>query len=161
MTGEERQRKIESYGNGYHQLVEGLKQFPAEMWRFKPAPDRWSIHEIIIHIADSEANSFVRCRRAIAEPGSGVIAYDENQWARALRYHDQSTDDALQLFRWLRQMSYQLIKTLPDSTWANTIEHPENGTMTLDDWLGVYEAHVRDHVEQMRLNYIDWRKRQS
>ncbi len=158
MTGVERKRKIESYGNAYDQLAAAVQQFPKEMWHFKPSASDWSVHEIIVHIADSEANSFIRCRRAIAEPGKWVMAYDENVWAKSLGYQDQSTDDAIELFRWLRHNTYTLIKTLPESVWSHTIEHPENGTMTLDDWLDVYERHVTEHVAQMREVYAAWRK---
>jgi hypothetical protein len=156
-TGEERSRLIESYGHAYDSLVEGLKQFPREMWSYKAPFDPWSIQEIAVHIADSEANSFVRCRRFIAEPGLDVMAYNEEQWARALDYGTQSADDAVQLFRWLRGNTYTLIKSLPERTWANTIYHPENGTMTMDDWLDIYESHVRDHLEQMRRIYEHWK----
>jgi hypothetical protein len=156
VTNEARHQKIESYGRAYDLLVEGLKQFPAEMWHFKPAPDRWSIHEIVVHITDSEANSYIRCRRFIAEPGQTVMAYDENGWAVALDYRGQSTDEALELFKWLRYNTYQLIRSLPESVWANTVFHPENGTMTMDDWLGIYERHIPDHLQQMRLNYEAW-----
>ncbi len=154
-----RLQKIESYGSAFDTLEKALNQFPREMWTFRSSPDDWTIHEIVIHIADSEANSFIRCRRFIAEPGTPVTAYDEPQWARALHYHDQSTDDALQLFRWLRLTSYKLIKLLPDSTWANTIQHPENGTMTMDDWLDIYERHIPEHVAQMQRVYEGWRRR--
>src|SRR3982750_3562457 len=102
MTTDERNALIESYGNAYNLLQEALKEFPKEMWQWKPAPEKRSIHEVIIHIADSEANSFVRCRRFIAEPGSGVYGYDENKWAKKLDYHSQSTDESLELFRLLR-----------------------------------------------------------
>lgn len=156
MTGEERTRQIESYGNAYAQLVDALRQFPKEMWHFKPSPDRWSVHEIVVHIADSEANSYVRCRRFIAEPGKTVMAYDENVWAESLRYHDQSTDEALELFKWLHLRSCNLIKSLPESVWSNTVYHPENGTMTLDDWLGVYERHIPEHIQQMQAIHEAW-----
>ena len=66
MTHEERRKKIESYGRAYDQLVEALKEFPREMWPFKPAPDRWSIHEILVHLADSESNAYLRARRFLA-----------------------------------------------------------------------------------------------
>lgn len=161
MNNEQRRQKIASYGNAHTQLVEALRQFPLAMWHFKPAPDRWSIHEIIIHITDSEANSYTRCRRCIAEPGQGVMAYDENGWATALHYHDQDTEEAIELFRWLRRLTYNLIQTLPESVWLHTIEHPENGTMTLDDWLDTYERHVSDHIQQMEDNYKAWRKQQD
>lgn len=159
MTTDERNRIIESYGQAHEQLMAALEEIPREMWRFKPSPERWSVHEIIIHIADSEANSFIRCRRFIAEPGSWVMAYDQDAWATELRYHEQSTDDALELFRHLRRSSYNLIRTLPESVWINTIEHPENGTMTFDDWLNVYERHIPGHIEQMRRNVTVWEER--
>jgi len=158
MTPAERLHKIESYGKAHGELVEALKRFPTEMWTFKPSPERWSIHEIVVHIADSEANSYVRCRRFIAEPGESVMAYDEMRWADALRYHDQSTEEAVELFRWLRLRSYRLIQSLPEAVWSNTVLHPENGVMTMDDWLDVYERHVGEHIEQMQANYADWIK---
>jgi hypothetical protein len=153
-----RAQKIETYGAAYDELVGALRDFPREMWGYKAPHDPWTIHEIVVHITDSEANSYVRCRRAVAEPGESVMAYDENGWAQSLRYSEQSTDDAIELFRALRRNTYNLIKTLPEETWANTIYHPENGTMTLDDWLAVYERHVRDHVGQMREIYEAWKR---
>lgn len=158
MNQAERRQKIEVYGQAYSQLVEGLKQFPPEMWQFKPAPDSWSIHQIVVHIADSEANGYIRCRRFLAEPGETVMAYDEKRWATLLDYHAQSPAEALELFKWLRLKSYNLIKALPESVWSNTIYHPENGTMTLDDWLEVYARHIPEHVEQMQANYEAWLK---
>ncbi len=156
MKPEERAKKIEAYGSAHTRLVAALVDFPREMWQFRPSPDRWTIHEIIVHIADSEANSYIRCRRFLAEPGSAVLGYDENKWARDLRYHDQSTDDALELFKWLRRKSYLLIRELPDPVWSNTVHHSESGEMTMDDWLDTYARHIPDHIAQMRANYEDW-----
>lgn len=156
MTNDERKQKVESYGAAYQRLTAALERFPKEMWQYRSAPDHWTIHEIVVHIADSEANSYVRCRRFIAEPGSAVLGYDEAKWARDLHYHDQSASDALELFRWLRKQSYDLVKNLPEAVWANTVEHSENGLMTLDDWLNTYERHVLDHIQQMQATYDAW-----
>ena len=147
MTESQRQPKIESYGQAHTVLVEALQRFPQEMWKFRPSSEDWTIHEIVVHIADSEANSYIRCRKCIVEPGKSVMAYDEVHWAQTLHYADQSPDEALQLFKWLRLKSYQLIRALPESVWSQTMEHPENGTMTLDDWLDVYERHIRIRPE--------------
>ena len=153
---ETRALKIASYGGAYDTLVAGLEKFPPAMWDFRDAHGCWSIREHIVHIADSEANSYIRCRRLIAEPGQPLMAYDENRWAFALRYSDRSIQDALDLFRLLRQQTYELIKTLPPSVFANTGYHPENGDMTLDDWLSVYEAHIPEHLGFMQENYDAW-----
>jgi hypothetical protein len=158
MIPEERQLKIESYGSAHALLAAAVKRFPREMWQFRPSPERWTIHEIIVHITDSEANSYVRCRRFIAEPGSSVLGYDESRWARELHYDLQSPEDALELFKWLRHKSYTLIQTLSTSTWSNTVNHTENGIMTLDDWLDTYERHIPEHIRQMQAVYEDWVK---
>jgi hypothetical protein len=62
------------------------------------------------------------------------------------------------VFRWLRQSSYELIKNLPEEAWANQVYHPEQGQITLDDWLNTYEAHIPDHIAQMREVYATWQK---
>ena len=156
MTPEQRDRKIESYGAGHTKLVEALDRFPKEMWTFRDEHGCWSIHEHIIHITDSEVNSYISGRRLVAEPRESLMAYDENRWARELLYHDQEVADALELFRWLRKKSFNLIGNIPESAWAHTAYHPENGDMTLEDWLDVYERHVPEHVQSMQENYDAW-----
>jgi hypothetical protein len=93
----DRQDRIEQYAAAYGALTAALRRFPREMWHYRSRVEQWTIHEIVVHIADSEANSFVRLRRLIAEPGQVVMAYDENAWARLLDYPSQSPDDALEL----------------------------------------------------------------
>lgn len=156
MMRHERIRRIESYGNAYQKLMAGLQQFPTEMWDYRDEHGCWSIREHLVHIADSEANSYIRCRRLIAEPGEQLMAYDENAWSRSLFYSDQGEDDALALFRLLRSQTYALIRSVPDDAWSNTCQHPENGDMSLDDWLEVYESHIPEHLEFMQENYEAW-----
>jgi len=160
MIIQERNTLIESYGNAYNLLIEALKQFPKEMWQWKPTPEKWSIHEVIIHITDSEANSFVRCRRFIAETGSGVYGYDENKWAENLDYHSQNINDSLELFKLLRKASYDLIKMVNEEVWQTaTVQHSENGVMTFEQWLKVYEEHIPVHIHQMQRNFEAWKNR--
>lgn len=156
MIEPQRQAKIDSYGKAYNLLLEALERFPREMWQYKPTEDQWSIHEILIHIADSEANSYIRCRRFLAEPGETLMAYDEMRWGRELSYHDQNPEDALMLFRWLRKLSYDLIKTAPQEVWLRECYHPEDGQITMDDWLNTYDRHIPDHISQMESVHQSW-----
>ena len=158
---DDRQSRIKTYGAAYGELTAALAHYPRDMWQYRSTVDPWTIHEIVVHITDSEANSFIRLRRLVAEPGQGVMAYDENAWAQQLAYHSQSPDDALQLFHWLRHNSFMLLQSLPEAAWAHTILHPENGPMTMDDWLSVYARHISDHVAQMDRILADWQRRQG
>jgi hypothetical protein len=161
ISSSERKAKIESYGRAPELLEAALKEFPREMWQYKTAPDRWSIHEIIVHLADAEANSYVRARRMIAEPGGTLMAYDQDLWAQKLDYHSQSTEDAVALFSLLRKTTYDLIRALPDSVWAHAATHPEYGAYGFERWLDIYERHTAGHIAQMRANYDAWKKQQS
>jgi ribosomal protein S18 acetylase RimI-like enzyme len=152
----ERESLIASYGTAPERLKKALSAIPREAWAWKPAPHRWSIHEILLHLADSEANSYIRCRKFIAEPGSTITAYDQEAWARLLHYPSQSTEDALQVYSLLRHVSWQLIKALPEEIWSHTIHHPENGEMRFTDWLRIYENHT--HIGQIQRNYAQWLK---
>lgn len=157
MFPDTRRAKIDSYGHAYDRLEAALRGFPRAMWTYRPDENDWTIHEIIIHITDSEANSYIRCRRLIAEPGSEVLGYDEVAWSRQLNYHDQSSEFALDLFRLLRQSTYDLIRDLPEPVWSHSVVHSENGRMSLDDWLVTYERHIPEHIAQMRVIYETWR----
>lgn len=159
MTKEERSKKLESYADAPDGLRKALERIPREAWTYRPAPDRWTIHEIVMHIADSEANGYVRCRRLIAEPGTQIMAYDQDAWARALCYHDQDIGDALELILWLRRTTYQLLRMVPEEVWTNRVDHPEVGSITLDDWLETYERHIPIHIDQIHRNYQAWKDR--
>lgn len=153
----DRHELLELYSRAYNDLITALDEIPKNIWQFKPAPNKWNVQEIIIHIADSEANSFCRARKIICEPGSSIFSYDENVWAVKLDYHSQSIDDSLELFKQLRAMTYSIIKGLPESTWKNFIIHPDNGKMTLDDWLKVYAEHAQVHINQIKRNLQEWK----
>lgn len=156
MTGDERGALITSFGRAPGLLSEALGRYPRKMWTFRGSTELWTIHEVVIHIADSEVNSYIRIRRGLAEPGSTVLGYPEEVWARELDYHALDPDLYLALFGSLRAATHELIARQPASAWANTIQHSEAGRMTLDDWLNTYERHPREHIEQMDRIYADW-----
>jgi hypothetical protein len=161
MTLDERRQKIVIYGSAHEMLVRAMDRYPREMWKYRPTPHDFTIHEIFVHITDSEANSFVRARHFIAQPQSTVSAYDEFGWAGKLNYHGQSPEDAVELFRWLRGNTCELIRHLPDTVWTHTIHHPENGVMRMEDWLDVYTRHVPEHLAQMERVYQSWLSEQG
>lgn len=156
MTPQERKEKIEAYGNGPGLLEEALKQYPRTMWQWKPADNRWSIHEILVHLADSESNAYLRARRFLAEPGQTVMAYNQEIWAKKLDYHAQNPDDALALVRLVRKMTHAIIRDLPDDVWARTALHPEYSNYTFERWLEIYAGHIPGHIAQMKKNHISW-----
>ena len=158
MDKHERDEKIELYGLGVDLLTEALKDIPREIWKFKPAPSEWSVHEVIVHLADSESNAALRVRKLIVEPGGTIMGYDQDKWAAELNYHDQSWEDALETVRLVRKTTYALLKGQPEEVFAHTIKHPEyDDPYTFEKWLNIYSGHIPGHIEQIKNNYKIWR----
>ena len=162
MQPEERNEKIELYGKGYDLLIKTLRDIPREMWTFKPEPKEWSVHEVLVHLADSESNAALRARKLIAEPGGTLMGYDQDKWAVKLKYHDQSYEDALEIVRLVRKTTYELLKKQPDDVFEHSVRHPEyDEPYTFEQWLNIYSAHIPGHIEQIRNNYKIWRDQQG
>ncbi len=161
MTAEERRKRIKEYGQGPALLARALRRFPRKMWKFKPAPNRWSIHEILVHLADSETNAYLRARRFLAEPGQNVLAYDQDVWAQKLDYHRQDTRDALALVRLVRKLTYALLRRAPDAAWEARCTHPEHPDYSFERWLEIYSGHIPGHIRQMEKNFAAWKARQQ
>lgn len=155
-NAEERTELLEAYARVPEDVRKALLNFPRNMWMWRESSSRWSLHEIILHLCDSEANSYLRARRIVAEPGSLITAYDENCWAKELAYESQNTEDALELFTLLRKNTHRLLQHIPESAWQRHAIHTENGKITLDDWLWSYANHT--HIGQMRRLFTNWEK---
>jgi hypothetical protein len=153
MDKQERNEKLELYGSGFSLLKAALAEVPVEAMKFKPEPTEWSVHEIIIHIADSESNAALRARKLIVEPGSMLVGYDQDKWAIELNYHDQDLEDALETTRLVRKTTYELLKKQPEEVFTHAVIHPERAEpFTFERWLQIYSGHIPGHIEQIREN---------
>jgi len=149
---------LDSFGRGPALLSAALRQFPKKMWLYKPSAERWSIHEIILHLADSEAGSYVRCRQLIAQPGAPIEKFDTARWAGTLGYFHQSTREALEIICRLRRMTHHLLTAVPEPVWLHAVDHPGQAEITLEQWVERQERHIPRHVEQMIRNHEIWFK---
>jgi hypothetical protein len=155
----ERNEKIEEYGRGFDLFTAVLAEVRPEAWEFKPAPSEWSVHEIIVHMADSESIGALRLRKLVVEPGGTLMTYDEAKWAEALDYQNQNVDDALQIFKLTRQSTYRLLKTLIDQVFMHSVVHPAyDEPYTFEEWLNIYTRHIPEHIEQVQKTYQAWKR---
>ncbi len=160
MDKQERNEKLELYGRGFDLLKSALVEVPAEAMKWRPEPTEWSVHEIIIHIADSESNAALRARKLIVEPGGTLMGYDQAQWADVLNYHDHNLEDALEVTRLARKTTYELIKRQPEEVFTHAIVHPEMAEpYTFDKWVDIYSRHIPGHIEQIQNNVKLWKNK--
>jgi len=114
----------------------------------------WSARQVIHHVADSEAQSYARLRRLIAEPGTQIQGYDEASWGEneTLGYKDLPIAHSLDVFKAVRASSLEIIKRLTPAQLDNSGTHSESGEYTIKTWLETYINHPLEHAAQIRSN---------
>src|SRR5712671_3752929 len=104
---------LERFRRGPELLAVVLTGVFGEEEDFAIAPGKWSIRQIVAHLADSELVGAHRLRQVIAEDNPTLIAFDQDAWTRNLDYAVRKPKQSLETFRRIRAENYDLLKGLP------------------------------------------------
>jgi hypothetical protein len=156
MTRDERQSLIARYKAGYAEVAAALKGIGPEELNWRPGPTEWSAREVVHHLADSETVAGIRLRRLLAEDKPLIQGYDQEEYARRLRYQDRPMEPSLQAFESARATAAQLMDLMTDADWQRAGTHSEMGAYSAERFLQVYAAHAHDHAAQIRKNREGW-----
>jgi len=124
--------------------------------------NKWSVRQIVCHLADAEMAAGMRLRQLIAEDHPTLQAWDQNAWATKLDYDKRKISEALELFRVARHSNFDVIKDLPEDAFSRTGTHTRRGEMSLLQFTRLCAEHVENHVKQIaaaRASYKQYRSR--
>ena len=110
----------------------------------------WTIRQVVHHLPDSHLNAYIRMRWALTEDNPLIKAYNETAWAELPDASRAPVEPSLALLEALHIRWVLLLRSLADSDWQRTIQHPQNGEMSLATLLRMYEWHGRHHVAHIR-----------
>jgi hypothetical protein len=127
-------------------LIEGV---PADKLSKRPTPDKWSIGEILAHLAEAEVGSFWRYRQMIEHNGSAIIPFDQDLWYKLGEYPSRNAQDSLTLFRLLRDGNLRMFDKLTPEQWQMGGIHAERGPMTVADLARQIAGHDINHLAQL------------
>ena len=161
LTAEQREALFQRYEGGPVLLRDAFARVPREAWKWRPGPDRWSVHEIVCHCADSETNAAIRIRYLAAEEKPVIVGYDQERWARVLDYHHARIELALAAVDVMRAHTVNLLRHLPESVWSIVATHTESGTYSTEDWLTIYAGHLEKHSGPIDRNLAAWRAEET
>jgi hypothetical protein len=128
---------------------------------YVPEPGKWSIRQIVAHLADAEMVAGARMRRIIAEDNPRIEAYDQNAWATNLDYGRRKTSQALETFRRIRGENYELLKDLSPQVFEREGMHSERGPMSLKFLLQLMAEHAESHAAQMRIRRAEFKAQKA
>jgi len=127
-------------------LIKGIS--PAKL-RKKPAPDKWSVAEILAHLADTEIVYGWRMRSILGQPGIAVQGYDQDAWSANLNYNKRDPKKALIQQRVFREANLELLKTLTPEQWKHFGIHSERGQESIEHIVKMIAGHDLNHIQQI------------
>ncbi|MGH9488740.1 MAG: DinB family protein [Terriglobales bacterium] len=111
------------------------------------APGKWSVREILCHLADCEVVFTFRLRQALAEEHHVIQPFDQDRWAAAYRAYDAAA--ALALFSALRGWNIAFIRGLKPEDLSKRLSHPERGEMPMSILVETMAGHDLNHLGQI------------
>jgi hypothetical protein len=133
----------------HRKLERLLKGVSSAKLRKRPAPKKWSISEIVCHLADSEVVGGFRIRLILGAPGTPITPFDQDEWVTALHYDKRDARKALEQFRVLREANLALLKTLTPEQWKQQGLHAERGPETIETIVNMFAGHDINHRKQI------------
>jgi hypothetical protein len=130
-------------------LARLLKSVSPALARKRPAPGKWSISEIVAHIADAELVGGYRIRAVLGAPGSQIIGFDQDVWVTALHYDTRNLRKSFEQYRNLRESNLTLLKTLAPEQWKHCGMHNERGAETIETIVRMFAGHDLNHFQQI------------
>lgn len=141
---------IKEYNHGYSMLTEAIEGLSEEELRFQPAPDKWSIHQIIVHVADSDLVSTARMKKVLSEDKPLLMTVEQDSWARNLRYDELDLEQHLLLFKLLRTNMDHIMTHLQAEQFERVGVYPDGSRFSFKQLLEYRVQHVRGHLAQIK-----------
>jgi uncharacterized damage-inducible protein DinB len=146
LEGEDPLKVQKSTAKKMEKLVKPLSK---KQLRRRPGPGKWSIAEILAHLADAEVVVSWRMRLILGSNGTPIQAFDQDAWAKTFRYDEQDPKHALKVFRVLRENNLALLKAVPRKLWENHGMHAERGKETIAHIVRMFAGHDVNHLQQV------------
>jgi len=130
-------------------LAATIKGLDKKKLNKRPAPDRWSITEILAHLADAELVGSWRMRIVLSQNGAPIQAFDQDIWASTFGYRKADPKRSLGTFLMLRENNLAMLKKLPKELWENYGQHSERGQEKISHIVRMFAAHDLNHLGQV------------
>jgi uncharacterized damage-inducible protein DinB len=150
MKDHELREKVDAIERGPGLIVAAAAKVGDRALRFKPAPDKWCILEILGHLADIEVLYGYRMRQMIADREPTLAPIDQDDWAKNLGYMEGSATEFLAAYQAARRANVRLLRRLEATDLAKGAFHPEKGKkVTLEELIGMMAVHDPNHAGQI------------
>jgi hypothetical protein len=150
MTESEFKKLLDAAEKSPREIAAAVSGLPEKVLKYKPAPEKWSILEILAHLVDMETLYAYRMRQIIADKNPVLAPIDQDDWARNLGYMDENPAELVALYGLNRHHNVGLLKRLKPGDLGKSAMHPElSKQVPLWDYVQKMGVHGPNHLRQI------------
>jgi DinB superfamily len=146
----EGKKPLEVLAASPRQLARLVKGVSKKKLAKRPAPDKWSVTEVLAHLADTELVQGFRLRLILGASGTPIQGFDQDEWARYSDYAKHDPALSLEAYRVTRERTVRLLKSLPRDAWDRYGMHSERGKETVTRVTEMMAGHDLNHLKTIR-----------
>ncbi len=140
---------VEAMAEAPDRLRRAIRGLTERQLATKPAPGKWSIKEILAHLADGEVILGSRYRFIGAHDRPAIQGYDQDLFAAKLGPLNARAADLVDDFAMVRAANLGLLERLPEEAWERVGLHSERGEESILKLVFLYAGHDRHHIAQV------------
>lgn len=137
---------IAAFEDGAVALQAAVEGMPAEQLKSRVSPGKWSVLEVVCHIADFEIVNAERIRRVLAEDEPTLFNGEPDNFERALAYNSRDVTEELSLISAIRGQTARILRMIPMDAWQRRGIHSIDGPTTLRQLIERVTKHVPHHI---------------
>jgi uncharacterized damage-inducible protein DinB len=150
MNEAELKQHLEAAEKSPKQIAAAVSGLPDKTLRYKPAPDKWCILEVLGHLADIEVVYAYRIRQMLADKKPVIAPMDGDDWARNLGYTETPPAELVALYGLNRHANLRLLRRLQAADLAKAAFHPElQREVTVAEMIEKMSDHGAGHLQQI------------
>ena len=150
MTEAEFQQHLDAAEKSPKEIAAAVIGLPDKVLRYKPAPDKWCVLEILAHLADMEIVLRYRMRQMLADSKPVIAPIDQDAWARNLGYMEVPVPELIAFFGIARHNNLRLLKRVTPGDYGKSAYHPElQREMTIGEIAERIGVHGANHLQQI------------
>ncbi len=140
---------VESQRKAPKRIKKLLRGLSEKQLARRPAPNKWSIKEVIAHLADGEVVLGSRLRFVAAMDRPPILGYDQDAFVERLGIERVKTAELFDAFAAVRGANVSLMERLAEDAWRRVGIHSERGEESIETMIVMYAGHDRIHEEQI------------
>ena len=146
LSADERRAAIDDIAAAPAKLRAAVRGLSESQLETPYRPDGWTVRQVVHHVPESHLNAYTRFKLALTEDTPTIKPYDEDAWAKTADVRSTPIEISLVLLESLHDRWVRLLESVSVAEFDRTLNHPENGVMSLHQMLAMYQWHGKHHV---------------